>query len=150
MSEQDQDSTTARTTAVASELRVVVGKLRRRMNQGKVFGDFTPSQLAVLARLEAGGPATVSTLARAEGVRPQSMGAKIAVLDAAGLVKSAPDPADGRATIWSLTDSARETVSASRAAKDDWLFRTIRATLSSEEQEQLATGVALLTRLADS
>jgi len=150
MSEHLGDPVPAQTSAVATELRVVVGKLRRRMNSGRLFGDFTPSQIAALARLESGGPASVSTLARAEGVRPQSMGAKVAALEAAGLVSGAPDPDDGRATIWSLTESARETVREARAAKDDWLFRAIRATLSADEQDQLAAGVALLTRLADS
>jgi DNA-binding MarR family transcriptional regulator len=150
MNEPGAGAEAAAISAVASELRVVVGKLRRRMNSGRLFGDFTPSQIAALARLESGGPATVSALARAEGVRPQSMGAKVAVLEAAGLVSGSPDPNDGRATIWSLTESARETVREVRAAKEDWLVRTIRATLTASEQEQLAAGVSLLTRLADS
>ena len=47
---------------------------------------------AVMAAYEE-GPATVTSLARAEGVRPQSMGATVAALQEAGLVGGAPDPA---------------------------------------------------------
>ncbi|MGA7205516.1 MAG: MarR family transcriptional regulator [Specibacter sp.] len=150
MSEKRMDPRSEETLRVAGELRVVIGKLRRKMNQGRAFGDFTPSQIAALARLESEGPATVTTLAEAEGVRPQSMGAKVAALAAAGLVSSAPDPTDGRQRIWSLTDSAVETVRASRAAKDDWLVRAISSNFTDGEATQLAAGVALLTRLSNS
>ena len=46
-------------------------------------------------RLEKDGPATASSLARAEGMRPQSMGAVVAALESAGLMRGAPDPTDG-------------------------------------------------------
>ena len=144
------DPEVARASAVAGELRVVLGRLRRRLRDEVQAGDFTPSQLAVLGRLERDGPATVTTLARAEGVRPQSMGATVAALEAAGFVGGTPDPADGRQTILSLTAAARDTVAAGRAAREDWLFRAIRTTLTSAEQDELATGVELLKRLVDS
>ncbi|EQD59024.1 MarR family transcriptional regulator, partial [mine drainage metagenome] len=52
-------------------------------------GDVTWSQMSVLGRLERDGPATVTRLARAEGVRPQSMGATVSVLLGAGLLRGA-------------------------------------------------------------
>ncbi|MDB5834323.1 MAG: Transcriptional regulator, partial [Caballeronia sp.] len=136
--------------AVAGELRVVLGKLKRRLREEASLGEFTLSQMSALSRLEREGPATVTTLARAEGVRPQSMGATVSVLEAAGFVTGAPDPADGRQTILSLTDACREWIKASRAAREDWLFRAIRTKLTLVEQEELATTVALLNRLVDS
>ena len=113
-------------------------------------GSFTWSQISVIIRLERDGPATVSALARAEGVRQQSMGATISALEEAGLVKGSPDPADGRRTILSLTDTCRELIKATRAAKEDWLFRAIQTKLSVAEQEELARSLELLKRLADS
>jgi DNA-binding MarR family transcriptional regulator len=80
-------------------------------------------------------------------MRPQSMGTIITALEAAGLVSGAPDPADGRQTILSLTAAARETIAATRVSKEDWLFRTIQAKLAPNEHEDLATGITLLTRL---
>ena len=104
----------------------------------------------MIIRLERDGPATVSALARAEGVRQQSMGATISTLEAGGLVKGSPDPADGRQTILALTDACREMIEASRVAKEDWLFQAIQTKLSPAEQEQLATDLELLKRIADS
>ena len=98
----------ARASALAEDLRSLIGKLKRRLREQANAGDLTPSQVSVLLRLEKDGPATVSNLARAEGMRPQSMGATIAALEAAGLVSGAPDPEDGRQTILSLTQACRE------------------------------------------
>lgn len=149
MDDQQSDPGIARVPALAGELRVLLGKLKRRLREEAHAGDFTWSQTSVLVRLERDGPATVTTLARAEGVRPQSMGATIAVLEAAGLVRGAPDPADGRQTILSLTDTCRDMIRAGRAAREDWLSRAIQAKLSAVELEQLATGIGLLARLVD-
>jgi DNA-binding MarR family transcriptional regulator len=103
----------------------------------------------VLLRLEKDGPATASSLARAEGMRPQSMSTVIAALEGAGLVSGASDPADGRQTLLSLTDACRKWVEESRAARQDWLTRALQAHLSPEEQDKLAEAVELLRRLAD-
>ncbi|WGS53724.1 MarR family transcriptional regulator [Paraburkholderia sp. D15] len=136
--------------AMAEDLRVVTGKLRRRLREEAHIGDFTPSQIQVLGLLEREGSATVSELARLHGMRPQSMGEKLSVLKAAGLVSGAPDPNDGRQTVLSLTPAFRKKVKASRAAREDWLFRTIQSHFSAAEQQQLAVGVELLKRLIDS
>jgi DNA-binding MarR family transcriptional regulator len=135
---------------LAGELRVLIGRLRRRVRELADPGDLTWSQTSVLSLIDREGPATVSTLARAEGVRPQSMGATIAALEAAGLVTGAPDPSDGRQTIISLTPACREWVRAGRAAREDWLFRAIQAELSADEQAKLSGVVDLLRRIADS
>jgi DNA-binding MarR family transcriptional regulator len=149
MARHSGNSGAAITPALAGDLRVVIGKLIRRLREQASAGDFTPSQAAVLVRLERDGPATVTTLARAEGVRPQSMGATVAVLEEAGLVVGAPDPADGRQTILSLTAACRKRIKDSRAAREDWLFQAIRTQLTSAEQEKLAGCVELLQRLVD-
>ncbi len=134
---------------LASELRVVLGKLRRRLREHANKGDLSLSQMAVLGFLDREGPSTVTTLARAEGVRPQSMGATVAALEQAGLVTGAPDPADGRQNLLSLTRAAREWIEASRAAREDWLARAIRSHLSPAEQEQLGRAAALLRRIVN-
>ncbi|WP_050406115.1 MarR family winged helix-turn-helix transcriptional regulator [Bradyrhizobium embrapense] len=137
----------ARTSALAEDLRLLIGTLKRRLREQGQREDLPPSQVAVLLRLEKDGPATVSSLARSEGMRPQSMSSAIAALEAAGLVRGAPDPDDGRQTIMSLTDSCRERLRNGRAARQDWLSRTIAARLSAREQDELAAAVGLLKRL---
>ena len=135
--------------AMAADLRVVLGQLRRRMRGGEGIGDFTPSQVAVVARLDREGPSTLSALARAEGMRPQSMRAIVAVLEAAALIAGAPDPNDGRQIILSLTPHAREVIDAGRAARQDWLLRSIEAHLTTPEQAELARAIVLLARLLE-
>lgn len=139
----------AQTSALAEDLRLLIGTLKRRLREQGQGQDLPPSQVAVLLRLERDGPATVSNLARSEGMRPQSMSAAIAALEAAGLVRGAPDPSDGRQTIMSLTDACRERLRTGRAARQDWLSRTIAARLAPQEQQELATAVRLLKRLVD-
>ncbi|MCC8982740.1 MarR family winged helix-turn-helix transcriptional regulator [Bradyrhizobium acaciae] len=136
-----------RTSALAEDLRLLIGTLKRRLREQGQREDLPPSQVAVLLRLEKDGPATVSSLARSEGMRPQSMGSAIAALEAAGMVRGAPDPDDGRQTIMSLTETCRERLRTGRAARQDWLSRTIATRLSAREQDELAAAVGLLKRL---
>jgi DNA-binding MarR family transcriptional regulator len=91
----------------------------------------------------------VTELAQAEGVRSQSMGATVASLMEAGWVKGAPDPADGRRTLLSITAQTRKVFRQVRAAREDWLQRTISARYSAAEQKQLASAVRLLQRLLE-
>ena len=144
-----EESDSARAAALATELRVLFGRLKRRLREQANTDEFTGSQFAVLRHLYLGGPATVTALAKAEGVRPQSMGATVAVLETAGLVRGAPDPADGRQTLLSLTETCRQKIKAGQAAREDWLFRAIQTNLTPAEQEQLAAGIELLKRIVD-
>jgi DNA-binding MarR family transcriptional regulator len=137
------------TSALAGELRITLGKLIRRVREQAHPGDFTSAQKSVLLRLERDGPATVSALARAESVRPQSMRITVSALEAMGVISGKADPTDGRQTLIDLTPGFRRTVKASRAAKDDWLTGALQAQLSSQEQKELAAAVRLLQRLAD-
>lgn len=138
-----------RTAALARELRLVLGKLKRRLRERANRGELSLSQLSALATLEREGPATVTTLARAEGVRPQSMSATVTTLQEAGLVAGAADPADGRQVLLSLTETARTWLHANRAAREDWLSGALRAHLSPDEQRQLSDAVALLRKLVE-
>jgi len=148
MSEPTEDPEEARLVALAGDLRRLLWQLKRRMREQADIGDFTPSQVMAMAALEK-GPATVTELADAQGVRPQSMSATISALESAGVVSGAPDASDGRKTIWSLTDEARARVVTARAVRSDWLVRIIRQELVPEERAQLEAAVALLRRLAD-
>ena len=85
------DSDNAHAAALAAELRIVAGALSRRLREQGDVGDLTSAQKSVLLRLERDGPTTGSALARAEAMRPQSMGAIIAVLETAGYVTGTPD-----------------------------------------------------------
>jgi DNA-binding MarR family transcriptional regulator len=136
-------------STLAAEIRTVCGKLKRRLREHGGRNDLTPSQVSVLLRLEKDGPATVSSLARAEGMRPQSMSAVVTPLLEAGLAGGAPDPSDGRQTLISLTPRCRKWLREGRAARQDWLTWTISQKLSAPEQEKLRRALELLARLVE-
>ncbi len=138
-----------RASALATEIRALFSKLKRRVRRQAGAGDLTSSQISVLLRLEREGPATTSSLARLEGMRPQSMGTVISPLEEAGLVSGTPDPTDGRQTILSLTDSCRKWVEEGRAARQDWLTRALQARFSPQERDKIAEAVELLKRVVD-
>lgn len=139
----------AQAARLSGELRIALGKLNRRLREQARSGDFTSSQRSVLLRLDRDGPATVSALARAESMRPQSMRVTVASLEALGAVTGSPDPADGRQTLIALTATFHARLQASRAVREDWLCRALDAQLTADEQHALAAIVPLLQRLAE-
>jgi len=136
-------------STLAVEMRTVFRKLKLRVREHGGGSDLPPSQVSVLLRLEKDGAATVSSLARAEGMRPQSMSAVVTPLQELGLVRGAPDPSDGRQTLMSLTPECLKLLQEGRAARQDWLTARISGKLSVQEQEKLQAALALLTRLVE-
>ncbi len=133
---------------LATDLRIVLSGIVRRLREQSTVGDLTKSQEAVLLRLERDGSATATELARAEGMRPQSMARIVQTLEAAELVSGSADPSDGRRTLLALTETARDHFRTGRLAKDDWLTRAIVDSLTPEEAELLRASVPALRRLS--
>jgi DNA-binding MarR family transcriptional regulator len=131
---------------LASELRVVLGHLIRRLRSEHRF---SLSQGSVLGRLDREGPQSTSKLASAERVRPQSMSQTVAELETQGLVARRPDPADGRSTLIELTDAGRTELREDRGRREGWLAEAIEENLSDAERETLDEAVRLLGRLAE-
>ncbi len=75
---------------LAATLRVAIGLLVRRLRQVPGAGELTWPESSALARLERGGPATSSALARQEQISPQSMGVTLAALEERRLVERRP------------------------------------------------------------
>ena len=149
MEETSPDTDTALASKIARELRTTVGSLKRKLRRQGGRHDLTSSQVAVVLRLEKEGPATASSLARSEGMRPQSMSAVIAALEELGFVAGAADPDDGRKTLLSLTKACRKSIEAGRAARQDWLAQAIQRKLSPQERKKVSSVLHLLARLAE-
>jgi DNA-binding MarR family transcriptional regulator len=131
---------------MASELRVVLGQLIRRLRQEH---GFPLSHGAVLGRLDREDAQSVSDLAAAERVRPQSMAQTVGDLESDGLVARRPDPHDRRRALVELTGHGREVLLQDRRRREGWLAGVIADDLTPEEQEQLRGAIELLRRLAD-
>ena len=149
MSSLKSSTQTGLARTLAAEMRTVFRKLKLRVREHGGGNDLTPSQASVLLRLEKDGSVTVSSLARTEGMRPQSMSAIVTPLQESGLVIGAPDPSDGRQTLMSLTPKCLKWLQEGRAARQDWLATTISQKLSVHEQEKLQAALELLKRLTE-
>jgi DNA-binding MarR family transcriptional regulator len=131
---------------LASELRVVLGQLMRRL---RAEHRFPFSHGSVLGRLDREGPLSTVELAAAERVRPQSMGQTLAELESQGLIARRPDESDGRRSLIDLTEAGRAALAEDRKRRDGWLSEAIERDFSPAEQDVLERAVRLLERLAE-
>ena len=137
----------AQIASAASELRLVLGQLVRRLRREYTF---PVAQATVLSRLDREGAQTTSALAAAERVRPQSMAQTIAELAADNFVERHPDPDDRRQVLIRLTAEGRGRIHDDRRRREGWLAEAIAAELTEEEQQILIAAVPLLRRLSES
>ncbi|MGW3849692.1 MarR family winged helix-turn-helix transcriptional regulator [Streptomyces fagopyri] len=136
------------TARLASDLRLAVGRMTRRLRQAHAVGDVTLSGVSVLARLAADGPGSPGSLAELERVRPQAMAGTLAALGQRGLVGRAPDTADGRRIIVAITEEGRA-VLAERRSESVRRLSAVLDELTERERETLACALPLLDRLAE-
>ncbi|MEU6368641.1 MarR family transcriptional regulator [Streptomyces sp. NPDC046931] len=132
---------------LASGLRLAVGRTTRRLRQAHAVGDVSLSGVSVLARLAAEGPGSPGSLADLERVRPQAMASTLAVLEQRGLVRRAPDAADGRRAVVAITEEGRAML-AERASESIHRLSAVLEEFTPQERETLASALPLLDRLA--
>jgi DNA-binding MarR family transcriptional regulator len=125
-----------------------VGLLIRRVRAVSAAHELSWSEAAVMGRLDRDGPATTADLARAEAVRPQSMGATIAALEERGLVARKPHPTDGRQVNIVLTAKGAAVRKSSKDAKLTWLAQAI-AGLDDKDRETLFAAGEIIKRLVE-
>lgn len=135
---------------VASELRLAVARLARRVRQeGTSAGDdLTASRLAALTTIEAMGPITLGELAAIEQVQPPSMTRIVARLEESGLAERQIDANDRRIVRVKATDEGKRLLAQSRTKRDEFLARRV-ARLTEDERELLARAIPLLERIQD-
>src|ERR1700761_4724926 len=133
----------------AAALYLSVGLFRRRLRALQAPGELTLPESAALRKLERGGPATVTALAKAEQISAQSMGATLITLEARGLVSRQADPADGRRSVMSVTEAGLSALSDKRNARIAQLAQALTAGFSAEEMSQLMMAAPLIERLAE-
>jgi len=140
-------SSSSHDSAVA-ELTLAFGLLLRRMRSAapSETNELSWTQRSVIARLAREGPATTAELARAEGVKPQSMGTAIAGLEALGMIERKPHATDGRQVNIALTASGTAMRKVAKDAKRTWLSQAI-AQLDKQDQATLFAAAEIIQRL---
>ena len=126
-----------------------VGLLVRRARAAAAAHELSLTESAVLGRLAKDGAATTADLARAEGMKPQSMGATIAALEERDMVERKPHPTDGRQLSIDLTAKGIAVRKSVGDAKRTWLAQAI-AQLDEEDRETLFAAGSIIQRLAES
>ena len=134
--------------ATVAELTAAVGQLLRRLRSQANPNDLNLSQLSALARLDQSGAMTTADLARADAMKPQSMGAILASLEQEGLVKRQPHPTDGRQILFALTNEGAEMRRQRGIAKREWLLAAM-SKLEPRELNTLLDAIPLIKRLAE-
>ena len=136
--------------AAVEDFAMALGLLVRRIRADAPpeLREFSWTQKAVLSRLEKDGPATSADLARAEGVKPQSMGTALALLEKMGLVERKAHPTDGRQINIKLTTKGIALRKNTKEATHGWLSQAI-AKLDRQEQTTLFKAGELIKRMAE-
>ncbi len=126
-----------------------VSLLARRLRQRPVTGQLSQPEAVTLTLLTRVAPTTVAELARAENVRPQSMGAIVGALEASGLVKRHRDRTDGRRVLLTVTKAGRDVAARKLTGRDEQLARGLSSGFTDDELRQLVAVAPLLGRLAE-
>ena len=138
-------STSPPVSDLASRLRMDVSRLARRLRQ-EAGVELSPSQTAALATIERHGPLTPSELAARERVQRPTVTRVLARLEESGLVVRAPDPADRRSSLVSVSDEGRSLLAVLRTRKDAFLAQRLDE-LDAEEREVLDRAAAIFERM---
>jgi DNA-binding MarR family transcriptional regulator len=134
---------------VVADLTLAVGQLLRRLRSEANPSELSISQMGALARLEQIGAMTTADLARAESMKPQSMGTVLASLEQEGLVIRQPHPTDGRQVLFAMTERGREERRRRHIAKRNWLVAAATK-LDQAELQTLAAAIPLIRRIGES
>jgi len=125
-----------------------IGLLVRRARAAAAGHGLSLTEAAVMARLAKDGPATTADLARAEGMKPQSMGATIAALEEMAMVERKPHPTDRRQVNIELTAKGTAVRESAKDAKRTWLAQAI-AQLDKHDQATLFAAGEIIKRLVE-
>jgi DNA-binding MarR family transcriptional regulator len=130
------------------DLTQAIGLLVRRARSAAASHELSLTESAVMARLDQDGPATTAELARAEGMKPQSMGATVAALEEMAMVERKPHPTDRRQVNIELTSKGAAARRSARDAKRTWLAQAITQ-LDKQDQATLFAASEIIKRLAE-
>jgi DNA-binding MarR family transcriptional regulator len=142
---ETDDVETGEQTELAARLRLVVGRLHRRI---RIDGreSIPPLQLSALVTVEQHGPLRLSELARREAVTAPTMSRVLAALDEQGLVIRTPDPHDARGVRIVLSEEGAARIAEVRSHRTA-LFARRLARLDEEERQRIADALPALEAL---
>jgi DNA-binding MarR family transcriptional regulator len=133
--------------AAASALNSGAIHVLRSLRAVDRLAGLTPQRLSALSVLVFGGPCSLGTLARAEGVAGPTMTRIVDGLIDAGLAERQPHPTDGRAVLIAATTEGDALMRAAQRRRIETLAGAI-ASLPADAQRQLMSSIDLLDHVA--
>ncbi|GAA3198861.1 MarR family winged helix-turn-helix transcriptional regulator [Microbacterium terregens] len=130
----------------ASDLRIAVFRLARRMRTERAVDSMSDGQFAVLAVLSVHGAHTLTELADRERVSAPSMNRTVNCLQEAGYISRSADESDGRKVVIDLTGEGRTVVDETARRRDAWVEGAL-AEIGSDERVILASAAAIMQRM---
>ncbi|MBU9833552.1 MarR family transcriptional regulator [Rahnella sp. L72c] len=134
---------------IAKDLTAAISRVLRRLRTEANPTELALSQMGVLSRLEQSGPMTTAELARAELMKPQSMGIILGSLEQEELVKRQPHPTDRRQILFVLSEAGEAMRTRHRAMKRDWLVGALER-LEPAQLEALVAVIPIIREIGDS
>jgi DNA-binding MarR family transcriptional regulator len=132
----------------AIEFGQAIGLLVRRTRAAANSEELSWTENGVLRRLAVDGPATTADLARAQGMRPQSMRSILATLEELEMIERRPHETDGRQVNIVLTARGAAAAKSVGDAKRTWLAHAF-AQLTPQERETLVAASQIMRRVVE-
>ena len=134
-------------TELAARLRLVVGRLNRRI---RIDGreSVPPLQLSAMVTVEEHGPLRLSELARREAVSVPTMSRVLTALDEQGLVVRTPDPQDARGVLVTLSGEGERRLAEVRSHRTALVARRL-GRLDTVQRATLAAALPALEALLE-
>jgi DNA-binding MarR family transcriptional regulator len=144
----DVESVTRTDAGLASQLRVSVARLARRLrNERDPENSLGVGSISVLGVLLRHGEQTIGQLAAHERVQPPSMTRTVNCLVDDGYAVRRPSETDGRSTLVDISEKGRQILLADRRRREAWLARQLKD-LTPDERDLLRQVAPLIERLA--
>jgi DNA-binding MarR family transcriptional regulator len=141
------ETTTPLTPALASDLRLAVGRLARKVRLSETSG-LTPSQLSALVTIDQIGRARLCDVAIAEGVSAPTATRIVDALEKTGLVARADDSEDRRAIRVAVTPSGKTALRRIRSNRTAFLQKRLER-LDERDLATLRAALPVLAALAE-
>jgi DNA-binding MarR family transcriptional regulator len=138
--------TLTKTAELASDLRMSVMRLTRRLRFERPDMGLTLTQISALGTIDRHGPMTPREVADHERVQPPSMTRVLAVLEQRGLIVRIAHPSDGRQQLVSMAPAGRDLLREDRRRREAWLALRL-AELTTEERAVLRAAMPIIDRI---
>jgi DNA-binding MarR family transcriptional regulator len=117
---------------IAADLRIIIGRLSRRLRSERQHSELSLSQISALFSLERLGPISPTALSKIERVKPPSMTKIVASLLENDLAQKTHHESDGRQFLIEITPNGQDILNKDRREKEAWLAKALSSLTATD------------------